>query len=229
MIIEVIADSISDAKIAQAAGANRIELITAVLEGGLTPSYGLIESVCSSVSTPVNVMIRPHSRSFCYTNEELEIMVNDIKTCKELGAAGVVFGVLTEERQIDEEALQLLIAAANGLDITFHRAFDEVKDQAEALKIIQKYPEISRVLTSGGEEKAVQAIGQFQQLLKKSENTDLEIMPGAGLTVENLAIFLDEVEVKEIHFGSGVRLNSSISQPIDREKIKKIIKISSGY
>lgn len=229
MIIEVIADSISDAKIAQAAGATRIELITGVLEGGLTPSYGLIKSVCSSVDIPVNVMIRPHSRSFCYTNEELEIMANDIKVCKELGAAGVVFGTLTEDRQINEEALRFLIDATNGLDITFHRAFDEVIDHVEALNIIQMYPEISRVLTSGGEEKAIHAIGQFQKLLKQSENTDLEILAGAGLTVDNLAGFLDKVKVKEIHFGSGVRSNSSISQPIDPEKVNKIIEISARF
>lgn len=82
MIIEVIADTVEDAIIAEQAGANRIELITGVAEGGLTPSYGIIEAVCKAVSIPVYVMIRPHSRSFSYSNTELNSMVKDIQICK---------------------------------------------------------------------------------------------------------------------------------------------------
>lgn len=224
MIIEVIADSMSDAKMAQEAGASRIELISGALEGGLTPSYGLIRAVCS-LSIPVNVMIRPHSRSFCYTSEELEIMINDIRICRELGATGVVFGVLTNENEIDEIALERLIEAAEGLDITFHRAFDEVIDQIKALRILQTSPEISRVLTSGGDEKAITAITRFQQLVKESEGTHLKILAGSGLTADNIARFLDQVSVTEIHIGSGARDNASFSRSIDPEKIAEIIKI----
>lgn len=122
MIIEVITDSKHDSIIAEQVGAHRIELITGYQEGGLTPSYGLIEGVCQSVTIPVNVMIRPHSRSFCYTEEELKMMAQDIKICKELGAAGVVFGAITEDKRVDEHALNYLISATKGLDITFHRA-----------------------------------------------------------------------------------------------------------
>ncbi|WP_260838845.1 copper homeostasis protein CutC [Heyndrickxia oleronia] len=111
MIIEVIADTVEDAIIAEQAGANRIELITGVAEGGLTPSYGIIEAVCKAVSIPVYVMIRPHSRSFSYSNTELNSMVKDIQICKELGAAGVVWGVLNKDGDIDKEALKKLLDA----------------------------------------------------------------------------------------------------------------------
>ncbi|MBX4373255.1 copper homeostasis protein CutC, partial [Mycobacterium tuberculosis] len=83
------------ALIAQKSGAGRIELVTGLAEGGLTPSYGVIERMCKELKIPVNVMIRPHSRGFCYSEEDIEIMIEDISICKKLGAAGVVFGVLT--------------------------------------------------------------------------------------------------------------------------------------
>lgn len=227
MIIEVISDSISDSIIAEKAGANRIELITGVLEGGVTPSYGLIEGVCRAVSIPVNVMIRPHSRTFCYTKEELKLMAQDIKVCKDLGATGVVFGAINKEKRIDEDALKFLIDASQGLDITFHRAFDEIEDQLQALKTLQNYQEISRVLTSGGEDKAVHALEQLQQLVQQSDR--IEILAGSGLTPSNISMLLDKVKVKEIHFGTGVRYQNSFSQAIDPEKIKEIIEIANSY
>jgi len=227
MIIEVIADSVNDARMAQVAGASRIELISGALEGGITPSYGLIKAVCS-LNIPVNVMIRPHSRSFCYTPEELEIMINDIEVCKKSGAAGVVFGVLTEQNDIDEKVLGQLIEAAEGLDITFHRAFDEVTDQIKALRILQTYPEISRVLTSGGEEAAITATTRLQQLIKESEDSHLKIMAGSGLTADNIAQLLAQASVNEIHIGSGARFNASFSHSIDPAKIAAIIKIAGS-
>ncbi|WP_440706382.1 copper homeostasis protein CutC [Heyndrickxia oleronia] len=222
MIIEVIADNVEDAIIAEQAGANRIELITGVAEGGLTPSYGIIEAVCKAVSIPVYVMIRPHSRSFCYSNTELNSMVKDIQICKELGAAGVVWGVLNKDGDIDKEALKKLLDASNGLDITFHRAFDEVNDQLEALNVIQQYPEISRILTSGGKDKAIDATSELQQLVNKCEGTSLKIMAGSGLTPNNIGYLLEQVKVTEIHFGSGVHHQSSFSYPIDPQKIQEI-------
>ncbi|MGW8786885.1 copper homeostasis protein CutC [Heyndrickxia sporothermodurans] len=227
MIIEVITDSKHDSIIAEQAGAHRIELVTGVLEGGLTPSYGLIEGVCQSVTIPVNVMIRPHSRSFCYTEEELKMMAQDIKICKELGAAGVVFGAITEDKRVDEHALNYLISATKGLDITFHRAFDEVHDQFEALCIIDQHKEISRILTSGGKAKAIEATNQLQQLVEKSNR--VEILAGSGLKPSNISQLLDEVHVSEIHFGTGVRFQDSFYQDIDPEKIQEVIKIAETY
>ena len=227
MIIEAIADSLEDAKTAQTAGADRIELVTGLMEGGLTPSYGLIKSVCSELTIPVNVMIRPHSRSFCYSEEDLNIMVEDIEICRNLGAAGVVFGVLTQEKKIDEDKLRKLIQASKGLDITFHRAFDEVDHLFTALEVLQKYPEISRILTSGSKQKATEAIEELGQLADLSAGTGLSIMAGSGLTPQNLQAFLKKVNVREVHFGSGIRFESSYNNPIDPNKIKTIRKIVS--
>ena len=225
MIIEVIADTVSDARLAEQAGADRIELISSVTEGGLTPSYGLIKSVCEAVKIPVNAMIRPHSRSFCYTKEELEIMAADIKVCKELHASGVVFGANTQDGLVDEAALIDLIQAAEGLDITYHRAFDEVRDQLIALDTLQSYPAISRVLSSGGKTHAIDAVEQFSQLINHSNKTTLSIMAGAGLTVDNLPQFLKQSRIEEIHIGSGARKQNRITEPIDADKLEQIIQI----
>jgi copper homeostasis protein len=201
MIIEVISDTLSDALIAQEAGADRIELVTGLGEGGLTPSYGVIESVCRKLTIPVNVMIRPHSRGFCYSEEDIEIMIQDIKVCRKLGAAGVVFGVLTSDYQVHTDHLKRLIDASEGLGITFHRAIDDAEDQFAALKIIKQHPQISRILTSGGQKSAI-------------------------LTANNIKMFLEKVPVNEIHFGSGVRYHSSYEHAISPEKIQAIKNIA---
>ncbi|WP_394138852.1 copper homeostasis protein CutC [Cytobacillus oceanisediminis] len=226
MIIEVISDTLSDALIAKEAGADRIELVTGLAEGGLTPSYGVIESVCRELTIPVNVMIRPHSRGFCYSEEDIEIMIQDIKVCKKLGAAGVVFGVLTSDHQIHTVHLKRLIDASEGLDITFHRAFDEAEDQFTDLEIIKQHPQISRILTSGGQKSAVDATKRLKRLNELTEDSHLEIMAGAGLSVDNIRAFLENVRVNEVHFGTGVRFHSSYAEAIDPERVQEIKKIT---
>ncbi|WP_306807536.1 copper homeostasis protein CutC [Cytobacillus gottheilii] len=225
MLIEVIADTLNDAILAEKAGADRIELITAVGEGGLTPSYGLIEAVCQAVSIPVSVMVRPHSRSFTYTEQDVAIMKSDIKACKDIGAAGVVIGAITSDGKVDEEALSVLLESAEDLDVTYHRAFDHVKNQMEALEVLKSYKQITRILTSGGAEKAPQAKEQLQELIKSCEGTHLTIMPGSGITPENIAAFLQDVTPREIHVGSGVRKNRSLLHEIDVELLQTFKKL----
>ncbi|MEW9108453.1 MAG: copper homeostasis protein CutC [Cytobacillus gottheilii] len=220
MLIEVIADTLNDAILAEKARADRIELITAVGEGGLTPSYGLIEAVCHAVSIPVSVMIRPHSRSFTYTQQDVAIMKSDIKACRDIGAAGIVIGAITAENKVDEEALSVLLEDIEGLDVTYHRAFDQVKNQLEALEVLKSYKQISRILTSGGAEKAPQAKEQLQELINSCEGSHLTIMPGSGITPENIEAFLQDVSPYEIHVGSGVRKNRSLLNEIDVELLQ---------
>ncbi|WP_264737808.1 copper homeostasis protein CutC [Cytobacillus firmus] len=225
MLIEVIADTLSDALIAEEAGAGRIELVTGLAEGGLTPGYGVIERVCRELKIPVNVMIRPHSRGFCYSEEDIEIMIQDINICKKLGAAGVVLGVLTPDHQVHNDHLKRLIDAADGMDITFHRAFDEADDQFAALESLKQYPQISRILTSGGQRSAADAAERLKSLHDLTADSHLKIMAGAGLSIENISAFLDEVPVTEVHFGTGVRVKSSYEHAIDPERVLKVKKI----
>lgn len=110
--------------------------MSAMSEGGLTPSYGQIEQVVSKVSIPVYVMIRPHSRSFCYSADDLQVIIQDIRVARELGAAGIVIGALTNEGEVDCSFLQTCLLSAQGLGVTFHRAIDSSAHVVRALESI---------------------------------------------------------------------------------------------
>ncbi|MDQ0246734.1 copper homeostasis protein [Bacillus fengqiuensis] len=228
MIVEVIATSVMDAIKAEKGGADRLELVSAISEGGLTPSYGLMKEVIKAVQIPVYVMIRPHSSSFIYTEADVKTMVEDIHMAKQLGASGIVTGALDERGEIDEEFLHIVTKQAEGLGITFHRAFDEVTDQLEALAILKTFPQIHRVLTSGGQGEAIGALDRYCTLVKQTEASHLAIMAGAGLNAGILETFLKETQVNEIHFGRGVRESNDYRFPIDEHKIQEIKQICRG-
>lgn len=222
MLLEVIATNLTDAKIAEESGADRIELITGILEGGLTPSYGLIEKVVNAVAIPVYVMVRPHSHSFCYSRDDLDTMLADIRTIRKIGADGIVTGALTEARTVDRSILEALLAEAGELDVTFHRAFDEAADQRAALQVLLQYPQITRILTSGGKKSALDAVGEIRELVRLTEHTHLTILAGSGLKIGSLQAFAEQTGVKEVHFGTGVRSNEQALQLLDPEKIEAI-------
>ena len=215
-LIEIIALTVEDAKRIESAGANRIELISALKEGGLTPSYGLIEAVVKAVDIPVNVMIRPHSQSFVYSTEELELMKQDIQIAKQLGANGVVLGVLTLKNEIDEKALQKLLTVCESLDVTFHRAIDET-DVLKSMECLSHYPQITTVLSSGGSEQPIEEnVAVIKEMMKKRKH--LDILLGGGLTLENVEAIQEQTGADCFHFGTAVREGLAI----DEEKISVV-------
>lgn len=222
MTLEVIAISVNDAIVAAKNGADRIELVTSLAEGGLTPSYGLIKEVVRSVDIPVNVMIRPHSNSFCYSEEDLLVMMADIKIARELGATGIVLGKLKQDQTIDTMALEKFLSLAVDMDVTFHRAFDEVANQEAALQTLLKYPQVNRILTSGGKSSVIQAVNQIKNLVDLTQDKPLRILAGSGLTLENVKGFISQTGVEEVHFGSGVRIDGTAVNAVDPEKIRSV-------
>ncbi|MDR4886870.1 copper homeostasis protein CutC [Fredinandcohnia sp. QZ13] len=227
MLIEIIVQHAEDAKLAEEHGANRLELVTAMTEGGLTPSYGIIKDVVQAVSIPVHVMVRPHGYSFTYSEDDKRVILEDVKVCKELGATGIVFGSLTENGEIDEAFLKKVINVADGMKITFHRAIDEAKDIIEAYKTLQKYSDsIQTVLTSGGAPKAIDGVENLKAMLALSrEKPSPVIMPGSGLSHNNIVEIHQKLQATEYHFGSAVRINGKFSEPINGNTIKKIREI----
>lgn len=223
MLLEVIATNVKDAIDAEKYGANRIELVTGIKEGGLTPSYATIKNVIQNVSIPVHVMIRPHSRSFIYDTYDKEVILNDISICKELGAAGIVFGALTEENTIDEEFLKSVTNNVRGMNFTFHRAIDDSKDIIEAIKTLMQYPEITHVLTSGGMTSVIDGKEVIKKMVELTNESNIKILAGSGLTIENVSDFVDYTTVKEIHFGSGVRKNNSSIEGIDSNSMARLL------
>ncbi|MFB9279086.1 copper homeostasis protein CutC [Cohnella cellulosilytica] len=220
MILEVIATSVLDAKLAQEYGANRIELISGIVEGGVTPSIGLIEQVVKAVDIPVNVMLRPHANGFCYDEDDLAVMARDAGIIRESGAAGIVMGMLSAEGKIDTSALERLLDDTGALAVTFHRAFDELEDRRAALELLSRYPAIRKILTSGGKSSALDAKEEIAELAKLSEGRSLDILAGSGLGVESLDEFIRQTKVREVHMGTGVRRNGRALEPIDPDKMR---------
>ncbi|WP_219835413.1 copper homeostasis protein CutC [Paenibacillus sp. R14(2021)] len=221
MVLEVIATTAEEARIAEAAGADRIELIAAIEEGGLTPSLAVVEEAAGSTTIPIRVMVRPHSRSFEMSPYDIRVMCNDIGAIRKTGAAGIVLGSLTADGIVDEDNLRRLLDVAGDLAVTFHRAFDDVRDQAEALEVLSRYPQIRTVLTSGGMYSALDAEAELGRLVRLAQNTHLTILAGSGLTIQSLESFVRNTGVREVHMGSGVRMSGFQNNALDPARIRQ--------
>ena len=212
-MIEMIATTFKDALEIEAGGGHRIELISALSEGGLTPSYGLIQAVVKAVQIPVNVMIRPHSSGFVYTDDEIDFMKKDIEIARELGAKGVVLGALTTENEIDFEKLESLLSVCKGLNVTFHRAIDET-NVVRSVEQLSHYKEITTILTSGGLAAPIEDnVVLIKDMIACAGHID--ILLGGGLTLENIREVKVQTGAQHFHFGSVIRANDHV----DRKKI----------
>lgn len=222
MLLEVIATTAEDAWLAEQGGADRIELITAFPEGGLTPSLGLVEEVRARVSLPVRVMIRPHARSFVYSRIDAETMLRDVRHIAAIPGLGLVTGMLRADGAVDEELLTALLAAAEGLPVTFHRAFDEAGDLAAAYEVLAKYPQITDLLTSGGAATAPEGAELLAGLIRRSASGGPAVLCGSGLNADNLPDFLACTGAKRIHLGSAVREGGDPRRPVDPAKVEEV-------
>jgi len=222
-MIECIALTVEDARRIELAGGDRIELVSALTEGGLTPSYALIEAVTNAVKIPVNVMIRPHSKSFLYTDEEIVLMKKDIQIAKQLNVNGVVFGVLNEVNRIHVSHLESLLSVCTGLDVTFHRAIDEI-DVVEGIQLLRQYPAITNVLTSGGQGRITNHLKVIEEAVASSGH--VQILIGGGLNFDNIERIHTATSVTDFHFGTAVRAEQSLSgeiEPIQLQRLKKLL------
>lgn len=221
-MLEIIGMSVEDAIAIENCGADRIELVSALTEGGLTPSFGLIESVVNKVKIPVNVMIRHHAKSFVYSDEDINIMIKDIEKVKEIGANGVVFGMLDEKNNIREEQLITLLEAAKGLDVTYHRAIDET-NVIDSIKILSKYESITNVLTSAGKGNIENNIEKIKEMKKNAGS--INILLGGGLNFENIDRIKNLTNNKDFHFGTAIRVDKNPFREIDEAKLRKLVEI----
>jgi copper homeostasis protein len=198
-ILEVCADSVAGALMAQAAGAQRIEFCNNLTEGGATPSAAQIEAARKGLHIPLYVLIRPRGGDFLYTNLEFEIMQADVRFCGQAGCDGVVIGMLHADGTVDTERCRALVAAARqyGMGVTFHRAFDRSNDLFQAMEAVIALG-CDRILTSGGRDTAVEGAHRIGQLMERAGNR-IVIMPGAGITPDNAAALIRQTGLREMH------------------------------
>ena len=197
---EICANSVASCIAAQEGGADRVELCSGIPEGGTTPSYGMIRKARESINIGLNVIIRPRGGDFLYSPEELEEMTYDIHTAKELGADGLVFGCLTREGHVDKKAMSMLMEAAEGLPVTFHRAFDHAADPMLALEDIIDLG-CARILTSGCRPTAMEGAALLSQLVKEAGERII-IMPGCGVNEGNIQELARLSGAREFHFSA---------------------------
>lgn len=205
-LLEICCYSLECAITAQKAGADRIELCSAPAEGGLTPSAGLLKSVRAGVTIPVHPIVRPRGGDFCYSASEFAIMLDDIALIRDAGFPGLVTGVLTEDGDVDMPRMQKIMAAAQGMAVTFHRAFDMCANPFNALDKLAELG-VARVLTSGQQASAEKGISKIAELIAYSDAPI--IMAGAGVRLSNLDTFIAQ-GVKELHSSAGMKVPSAM-------------------
>ena len=207
-LLEICAGSVESAIAARDGGAQRIELCAALEVGGVTPSAGLIAEARKVEGLVLNVIIRPRGGDFLYNEHEIACMEEDIRTCKRLGADGVVIGALTAEGDIDKDACKRLIDTADGMSVTFHRAFDMCRNPQEALEELISLG-CDRVLTSGLASTAEAGIPLLKQLVEQAAGRII-IMPGCGVNSKNAAMILHATGAEEIHASARKSVGSGM-------------------
>jgi copper homeostasis protein len=195
--VEAAVDSFAGAMSAQQAGVHRIELCGPLVEGGTTPSAGLIARCLERLLVSVHVLIRPRVGDFVYTDDEFEIMKRDIAVAKELGADGVVIGILTPDGEVDADRLAELHAVASPLRVGFHRAFDQVKDQDEALELLVSL-QFDCILTSGGAATAAKGASRIKHLVERADDR-INVIAGGSITAANVGTLVKKTGVKMVH------------------------------
>jgi copper homeostasis protein len=225
--IELCAASIDAIEIARKLNIDRIELCQDLEQGGLTPSAGLIQYAISK-DIETHVLIRPRAGGFHYSEMELEVILNDILIAKKLGAKGIVIGVLQANFELDIQALQKIKAVSDGLELTFHRAFDESIDWKKSIDALVELG-FNRILTSGFASNVEIGMGILKQMTTYAKDR-IEIMPGGGVSAANVNKLISYTLPAGIHFSGTIKQildeDSNFSETIlkvDEKRVKRIL------
>lgn len=222
MIVEICANSRQSATNALAGGASRIELCRRLDVGGLTPSLDDIDYCLHQLHLRTHVLVRPREGDFCYSPEEYETLCREVEQCRQLGAHAVVVGFLTPDGHIDTRRTRQIVQLAAPMQVTFHRAFDEIRqDPLEALEEVISSG-CHRILTSGCQPSAEQGIHTLAALVRQAAGR-IVIFAGAGVTPANATHIIQQTGVTEIHGSCKQTLPDGTIQT-DPEIVKQLIK-----
>ena len=207
--LEVCCENWQQACAANEAGATRIELCSALSQGGVTPSLALIEKAVKELSLQVHVLIRPRGGDFLYNDAEIDLIKRDIEFCKKVGAHGVVFGFLKPDGQVDSDLTKQACQWAKPMKITFHRAIDMCRDPLEAIEALKEMG-INYVLTSGQAATAIEG-SEMLAALVMAAGSDFTIMPGSGVRVHNLQELQSLSAARAFHMSARTAVDSAMT------------------
>jgi copper homeostasis protein len=227
MKLELCAASLAAIHLAKSLNFDRIELCQNLEQGGITPSYGMIEyAIAYGIET--HVLIRPRPAGFFYSEDEQEIMLREIINCKEMGASGIVIGALTESGAIDEDFLKKVMLKAAGMEVTFHRAFDDSYDWKKSLNVLIQN-KVNRVLTSGLARNVEIGLPVLKEM-KKYSAENIQIMIGGGVSAANAARLVNEINPDALHFSGTVKMQldeeslfSETILKVDEARVNRIL------
>lgn len=206
--LELCLESVDSVIAADRGGAQRVELCANLLEGGTTPSAGTLRAAREMAKIAINVMIRPRGGDFLYTNAEFESMKHDIRTAKDLGADGIVLGLLQADGTVDVERTRQLVELARPLPVTFHRAIDVSRDLLQALEDVISTG-VARVLTSGGQPSVVEGAAMVAKMVAASKDRII-VMPGCGIRPENVLSIIEATGAHEVHIALEEEVQSGM-------------------
>lgn len=224
-ILEACVDSYQSALNAYKGGANRLELCSNLIIGGTTPSLELFKKIKKDIDIKINVLIRPRFGDFLYTNEEFEIIKEEVKIFKSNGANGIVFGALKPNGELDIEKIKEIIEICDGIDFTLHRAFDVCKEPMKALEQAISL-KINTILTSGQENNCLLGKELLKKLVEKS-NGKIDILIGAGVSYENIEEIYNYTRSKSFHLSGKIEKESLMEYK--KENVNMGLKNLSEY
>lgn len=196
-LVEAAVETLESSLAAERAGADRIELCENLGEGGTTPDGELVAAIVKRIRLPVFVLIRPRAGDFVYSKSEFDVMIRDIELTRTMGIAGIVTGALDANGRVDVKRTRLLVKAAGGLPVTFHRAIDSSANLAAALDDAIEAG-VSRVLTSGGAPTAEDGVDVIAALVLQAGER-VSIVAGGGIREHNVAEVIARTGVHEVH------------------------------
>ncbi|MEI6749549.1 MAG: copper homeostasis protein CutC [Bacteroidales bacterium] len=218
VLVEVCVDTLASALSAQGGAASRVELCSALSEGGLTPSAGIIAEARHLLKIDIFVMIRPRAGNFVYSQEEFAAMLQDIKTARQLGADGIVTGILNPDGSLDEARIARLVIAAKPMPVTFHRAFDITPDPFKALEGIIASG-CKRILTSGQQITAIEGKEIIHELIQQASGRII-IVPGSGVNEHNVGLLISSTGAVEVHLSGRKPFKPTVNNT--KSEIEKV-------
>jgi len=221
VLVEACIDSVASALAAERGGAGRVELCGALHDAGTTPSAGMIAAVKARVRLPVFVIVRPRGGGFVYSADEIDVMRRDVDAARRLGADGIVTGALCADGTVDAAATRALVDAAEGLPVTFHRAFDLVAERAGALEALAACG-VARVLTSGGASTAIEGADAIAALVAQSAGR-VTVVAGGGVREAHAAELVRRSGVCEVHVRGTRPAHSTMTPANDGIRLRKAL------